>query len=281
MKKHDLLTILFLFSLLCCNSQPGKRNAAKTDIPLNYSELSEYPVPYDTTVQTIHIFVALCDNVYQGIIPVPEILGNGQDPDRNLYWGSAFGIRTFFRKSKEWKLVKIQKMDSVRLERLVFKHIKKNCYLVADAYDGKYIRESVLDFLNSSCGKLKDTLHVNHTTIGIAGNSQMTAYIGHDGLMDFDLDETFVNTDQRKRDIIILSCYSKEYFSKHLARANVNPLVWTTGLMCPEAYTIHDAITGYLENETNEKIRTRAALAYSRYQKCSQVAAKALLVTGW
>jgi hypothetical protein len=51
--------------------------------------------------------------------------------------------------------------------------------------------------------------------------------------------------------------------------------------MAPEAYIIHDAIMGYTHNETNESIRTRAALAYSKFQKCSEKAARNLLVTGW
>ena len=99
--------------------------------------------------------------------------------------------------------------------------------------------------------------------------------------MDFQLSDTFQNTDKRKRDLIILACYSKRFFSPHLKSAYVNPLVWTSGLMCPEAYTLHDVLTGYLKNETNEQIRTRAALAYSTYQKCSMKAARNLLLTGW
>jgi hypothetical protein len=51
--------------------------------------------------------------------------------------------------------------------------------------------------------------------------------------------------------------------------------------MAPEAYTVHDAISGYVKDETNEAIRTRAALAYSKYQKCSEKAARNLLATGW
>jgi hypothetical protein len=52
-----------------------------------------------------HVFVALADNAHQGIVPVPAVLGNGDDPERNLYWGAAFGVRTFFKKSAEWKEV--------------------------------------------------------------------------------------------------------------------------------------------------------------------------------
>jgi len=157
----------------------------------------------------------------------------------------------------------------------------KDYYLVADAYDGKYIKECTIDFLKSSSGITKDTLNINNETIGISGNSSLVSYIGHDGLMDFQLSESFKNTDDKKRDVIILACYSKRFFSPHLSNSNVNPLVWSTNLMAPEAYVIHDAITGYVNNEDNQQIRNRAAKAYSKFQKCSEKAAKNLLVTNW
>ncbi len=231
--------------------------------------------------KTIHVFVALCDNKYQGIVPVPPAIGNGQNPNTNLYWGCAYGIRTFFKKSKEWKLLATRGKNGVVLERLIFKHATQNCYLVADAYDGQYIKQCTQHFLNSSCGNQKDTLQVDGETLGIGGNSALLAYTGHDGLMDFQLSETYSNTDNRKRDVIILACYSKHFFSSYLKPANVNPLVWTTNLMCPEAYTLHDALTGYVDGEAAVNIREKAAAAYAKYQKCSLKAAKGLLVTGW
>ncbi len=269
--------LLFL-SLLFLACIPDKQSK-KTVTSKNKSE-EKTNLPFDSDSKTIHIFVALCDNKYQGIVPVPEKIGNGQDPDNNLYWGCAFGVRSYFKKSKEWKFIESRKLKSAKLERIIFKHITKNYYLVADAYDGKLIKESTIDFLNSSSGKTKDTLKIGKTTIGIGGNSKLLAYVGHDGLMDFQLNETFENIDKEKRDIIILACYSKKYFAPYLAKSNVNPLVWTTGLMSPEAYTLHDAISGYVLNENNEEIRSRAAKAYSKYQKCSEKAARNLLITG-
>jgi hypothetical protein len=277
MKLLHFPLFLFCFLMLACSNDKSQ-NGAK--ISKNNSK-EKNTIPFESDAKTIHIFVALCDNKYQGIVPVPEKIGNGQDPDNNLYWGCAFGVRSYFKKSKEWKLVETRKLKSEKLERIIFKHITKNYYLVADAYDGKFIKEATVDFLNSSSGNNKDTLKIRKTTIGIGGNSKLLAYVGHDGLMDFQLNETFENTDKVKRDVIILACYSKNYFSPHLAKANVNPLVWTTNLMAPEAYTLHDAISGYLLNESNEQIRTRAAKAYSKYQKCSEKAARNLLVTSW
>jgi len=213
---------------------------------------------------------------------VSAALGNGQNLNTNLYWGALYGIRTYFKKSKDWILLKAQKKKGAVLERLIFRHIKNpNYILIADAYDGKYIKQSTLDFLNSGSGNLKDAMLINGKTVGLNGNASLLAYIGHDGLMDFQLSENFENTDGIKRDVIILACYSKRYFSPHLENANVNPLVWTTNLMAPEAYTLHDALAGYVNGETNEEIRQRAAQAYAKYQKCSVNAAKGLLVTGW
>ncbi len=137
-------------------------------------------------------------------------------------------------------------------------------------------------FYQKVCLDFKDSAMISDTKyIRCGGKANLIYDVGHDGLMDFGLSDTYINTDSLKRDIIILACYSKEYFSPHLRRANINPLVWTTGLMCPEAYTVHDAITGYLNKETNEQIRSRAAKAYSTYQKCTEKAARYLLVTGW
>ena len=270
-------SIILLCTFSSCQS--------KTDTKQITSETTKKSVKddlkYDTSVQTAHIFVALCDNKYQGIVPVPEKIGNGQDPANNLYWGAMYGVKTYFKNSKDWKLVKAYKLNDTILERLIFKHKTKDFYMIADAYDGKEIQKTTEDFLYSSSGQQKDTLNIDNKTIGINGNANLVAYIGHDGLMDFQLKDDFKNEDQKKRDAIILACYSKHYFGPLLEDANINPLVWTSNLMAPEAYILHDALSGYLAKESNIEIQNRAATAYSKYQKCSLKAAKNLLVTDW
>lgn len=267
------ICILLIAFVSSCDAKPKPTTATKSQ-PKNVSN-------FDASTKTIHVFVALCDNKYQGIVPVPKAIGNGQDPANNLYWGCAYGVKTYFKKSKEWKLVKTQKLDKIRMERLVFKHISKNYYLVADAYDGQYIKKTTTDFLYSAAGQLKDTIKVGTTTIGINGNAKMVAYIGHDGLMDFQLNENFANADGKQRDAIVLACISKRYFAPHLTTAKANPIVWTTGLMAPEAYILHDALGSYVNGGTAEQIRSKAAMAYTKFQKCSLKASRNLLVSGY
>jgi len=274
--------LLIIYFLFYCGFSSGKTVYGEQVRPSGVEDRVMTPLTTDTfTTKTIHVFVALCDNKYQGIVPVPPKIGNGQDPNNNLYWGCGYGVRTYFKKSAEWKFLQSTKSDSLLMERLVFKHVSKNYYIVADAYNGKNIKECTIDLLRSCSGQKKDIISVNTIKLGIYGNAKLLAYAGHDGLMDFSLEENFKNADGKKRDAIILACYSKSYFTSYLQQTQTTPLVWTTGLMCPEAYSLHDALTGYVNGENAEAIRSRSAKAYTKYHKCGEKAARNLLVTGY
>jgi hypothetical protein len=114
------------------------------------------------SVKLIHVLVALCDNQYQGIVPVPARIGNGDDPVNNLYWGAAFGVKSFFKNSRDWKPVPSEtKPRPEILERLVFKHQTKDVYLIADAYRGREIKRCVTDFFAFSAGAASETVSAN------------------------------------------------------------------------------------------------------------------------
>jgi hypothetical protein len=229
----------------------------------------------------IHVFVALCDNDSQGIVPVPKKIGNGNDPDNNLYWGCGYGVRTFFKNAAEWKMVaKRKNVSSNILERCVYKHITNDVYIVADGYKGDRIKKCTEDFFRSASGNSTDTLILKDKTLDLE-TAQLVCYVGHDGLMDFTLDSYPKQKNNAKKDVVILACASKMYYKEGLKAAGANPLLWTTNLMCPEAYTLKAAIDGWLLNETGKQIHLRAAEAYDQYQHCGLNGAKNLFATGW
>ena len=235
----------------------------------------------------MHVFVALADNAHQGIVPVPAALGNGTDPQRNLYWGAAFGVRTFFRKSAEWQeTLHVEKPYRGILERSVFRHRTQNALIVADAYQGSEIKQALTDFLSSAAGI---TLHKGEPTACSMGgvvdcppeNAELSVYVGHDGLMDFTLERTIPGAAEGTRRAIVLACASKQYFGSVLKATGARPLLWTVGLMAPEAYTLKAALDGWVANESDEEIRRRAAAAYAQYQKCGMAAALRLFSNTW
>jgi len=228
------------------------------------------------------VFVALADNVNQGIVPVSASLGNGDNPATNLYWGAAFGIRTFFSKNKDWELLSVSPNPSTTiLERCIFKHRRNQVVLVADGYRGKEISQTTWDFLEAAAGKPGEKLKAREVEFYNAGSADLVAYIGHNGLMDFKLQANPKRRDDRQRRAIILACASKQYFTDSLQTTGATPLLWTTNLMAPEAYVLSAAIDGWIKKESDEAIRLRAAEAYNKYQNCGVRAARALFATGW
>ena len=125
-----------------------------------------------------------------------------------------------------------------------------------------------------------------HTEAGTAsvpagGGSDLVVYVGHDGRMDFELPRTLRQKGVSTPKVIVLACTSKAYFGPHIRDAGSEPLLWTSGLMAPEAYTLEAALEGWIESESGEQIRQRAALAHSKYLRCSLQSVRKLFVTGW
>src|SRR5262245_31877889 len=218
----------------------------------------------------VHVFVALADNKNQGIVPVPARLGNGQDPPNNLYWGAAFGVKTFFKNSSRWKTISCAAgPNPAILERCVFRRSDRDAYLVADAYDGARIRQAIQDFLNAAAGATSPSVRIgpNETAPDTLGDADLVAYVGHDGLMDFQVSPVAGANDGRIRKFIILACASKPFFEKYMKQSCSEPVLWTTGLTAPVVCRLEAALNGCFAGENSESIRTRAAEAYDRHQK--------------
>lgn len=275
--------LLCLVSLFCLTGCSKAQTVTSTPPPAPESAPVKEVAKLENPGKVIHVLVALCDNENQGIVPVPAFLGNGEDTAKNLYWGAAFGVKTFFGKSANWQpLAALSNPKENVLERLVFKHRTKNVYLVADAYRGSKMRETIDDFFAATAGARRENVTVSdNLTLQILGSADLVAFVGHNGLMDFSLENQPAKKDDAERDAVILACASRQYFTGPLRKTSARPLLWTSNLMAPEAYILHDALEGWTRGETGEQIRTRAAAAYAKYQRISLKSAQRLLVTGW
>jgi hypothetical protein len=285
MNRAFIVTSAFLFTLLAaCQSasqEPLRTEVAQAPTSDRNAAVASQPAKRNPG-KLIHVLVALCDNESQGIVPVPARIGNGDDPANNLYWGARFGVKTFFKRASDWKLIaETRNPRAGILERLVFKHQDKNIHLIADAYRGREIKRCVADFFEFSAGRASETITANSVELQAGGGADLVAYVGHDGLMDFSLDSYPQKADDRRRDAIMLACISKRYFAEPLRKTGARPLLWTTGLMAPEAYVLKAAMDGWVLNENEEEVRRRAATAYNQYQRCGVNAALRLFSSGW
>jgi hypothetical protein len=233
-----------------------------------------------------HVVVALCDNQFQGIVPVPGSLGNGADPRSNLYWGALYGVRTYFRRSSQWTSLPVAPSTDPRvLDRVLFRREvsrdgkRGEVFLLAEAWNGRYMADAVRHFLEMNRGEHAESLRAGERRIEAGAMAHVTAFAGHNGLMDFAapvLPRSPVRPAAHAS--VVLACLSDSYFGPLLREHSV-PLLTTTGLMAPEAYTLDAALTAWFSGSTPEEVRRAAALAYARYQKTSERSALRLFRT--
>ncbi len=239
--------------------------------------------------KVVHVFVALCDNRHQGIVPVPDALGNGQDPDTNLYWGAMYGVRTFFARCPHWTLLETRRdIGPVKtLERAVF-HGRvgaQEVYVVADACDGARMTQTLEEFFLAAAGRQSGAIFLHRAghpeAIPTRGRADMVCFVGHNGLMDAPLPTYPQHQGQPNPSCaVVLACDSRRHFLEPLRKARCAPLITTTGRMAPEAYTLDAIIRSWAAGETPAQTRQAAARAYAKYQKCSLDAARRLFATG-
>src|SRR5690349_21306631 len=110
MRRTDLCLIFIMLQISGCGEPEKVPAIVKEDSTRQDKKEESERGRNKPGIRTVHILVALCDNKYQGIVPVPKSIGNGQDPASNLYWGCDLGLKTYFKKkTSNWNLVSTQK----------------------------------------------------------------------------------------------------------------------------------------------------------------------------
>ncbi len=212
-------------------------------------------------------------------------LGNGQSTKGNLYWGALYGLKTHFLKNAGWHRIENQETDDARiLERLVMSiELERDTkmyevILVADAWDGSHIKDALGHYMTMLAGNASEKMLIkdNRHALEIGSSAHLMAFIGHNGLMDFTLNPLPQSTTKGPaRDAVVLACVSKDFFVDEIRRSGVNPLLLTTGLMAPKAYTLDPVVRAWFSN-SSVTVHEAAASAYHRYQKCGIRAARGL-----
>src|SRR4029453_13416257 len=103
------------------------------------------------------------------------------------------------------------------------------------------------------------TVTNNNKEIPFGGAADIIAYVGHDGLMDFSLSNEFEKQNDEDRKAIMLACISKKYFLSNIKSKGAEPFLWSTGLMAPEAYILHDAVNKWIDS--GDPLQTKNAAA--------------------
>lgn len=296
-KITSIIAILVSFSTCNSTSQTKKKQFENDSLittiiaPLECKEFTRQSIRNNLDIKKdtkqpliVHIFVPLCDNKNQGIVSVHKSLGDGMNLGTNLYWGAGYGIKTHFKRKKNWKLVFAQKdIDSNILERVIFVreyNPQIKVILIADAYRGDRMESCMRDYFNSLAGLKNDSINVPGYSYNIAKNRDLLIFNGHNGLMDGDI-EWIDNEGFISKDAAVISCMSADWFMERLRCLKAYPLITTQDYLPPEAYIVEGIIDAWALGKSKEAIRLNAGNAMFKVFKRNQKAMQRIFKTGW
>jgi hypothetical protein len=212
-----------------------------------------------TSPLAVNIEVALCDVATQGVVPP----GNPKQcdaalPDANLYWGAMYGVKTYLPKvlgvRKELVPVSNEEQQAGVRERFRLRLTRGGRDILITATAWADIKAATRAALSAS-------------------DAGLVVYVGHNGLMDFPLDD--VRNPKSAASTggggmrAVLACLSESYFDAPLRAAGHTPYVLTRSLMAPEAYVVEAVVLAFIDGKDAAGAAKDAGAAYARFQKIS------------
>jgi len=227
------------------------------------------------------VHVPLCDNT---IIACGNAkLGDGDNPDTNLYWSTTPGFGAWFaRRGGGWKRVLHRRdatADVVAID--VYRRTMRTpaawreagapatfeLDLVIHGWRGKAIDAALASYAaDVSGGPARELVLDDRSTLRAGGAAQLVAWVGHNRLMDL---EAFAwpRAGKRATGTIAIACDTAPYMEREVSGATRVPLLMTRDLLFANAAPLEATVIAFAEGAGYARMRRAAAVAYAAVQK--------------
>ena len=220
------------------------------------------------------VYVALCDNDAQGIVPVKNrAICDGEAPEQNLYWRTRGGIASYLRAQLYRELEYTQLASGPIAIRARFSKVlpakrtlrahgiaQVPVELTALAYRGAQIGPAMFDFVRA----------VQHAPAHGEDAPHVVGYIGHDYLLDpHDADalrRARSGDSTVEQGVFALSCFGEQLLRPVLTRPGAHILVLNRNLTYPGAWTIGGLLAGLAQSGSHATIHRLAAQHFAEGQ---------------
>jgi hypothetical protein len=232
----------------------------------------------------VEVHVPLCDN---NIIRCGnKKLGDGDNPETNLYWSTTPGFGAWFnRKNGGWKrMLKLAEGETGDKDVLALHVYRKRVNapaswksrgapakieidIVVHGWRGSAIDRALAAYAAEISGQSSRTITLaDKTTLEAGGAAQIVAWVGHNRLMDLDA-FTWPAPGKATKGTIAIACHTAAYMEDNVPAATRVPLLMTRDFLFANAAPLEAAVLAFASGGTYAQIRLDAATAYAGIQE--------------
>lgn len=227
------------------------------------------------------VHVPLCDN---SIIPCGNAkLGDGNNPDTNLYWSTTPGFGAWFaRRGSGWKRVLHQRGDATGSSDIVAVDVYRRTIaapvswrkrgapakfeldIVIHGWRGTSIDKALAAYASDvSNGAARSLVLDDKTTLAAGGAAQLVAWVGHNRLMDV---ERYAWPEAAKtvKGTIAIACHTAAYMEAEVSGSTRVPLLMTRDFLFANAAPLEATVLAFATGGTYARMRLDAATAYAK-----------------
>jgi hypothetical protein len=228
------------------------------------------------------VHVPLCDS---SIIPCGNAkLGDGENPETNLYWSTTPGFgRWFARRGGGWKRMKLDGETGDKDVLAVHIYRRKasasaawrkrgapatfELDIVVRAWRGTAIDRALAAYAQDiSGGGPRDVKLEGGEVLHAGGAAQIIAWVGHNRLMDLESFD-WPKASSTTKGTIAIACHTAAYMEESVSAKTRVPLLMTRDFLFANAAPLEAAVLAFARGGTYQAIRGDAATAYAGVQK--------------
>ncbi len=214
---------------------------------------------------TVSVHVPLCES---SIIPCGNAkLGDGDNPETNLYWSTTPGFgRWFARKGGGWKRTRATN-DTGDPDVLLLHTYERTITTPATWQKrGAPKRATIEIVIRAWRGTAIDRALAAYAAELSGGEAQIVAWVGHNRLMDVDA-YAWPAPSSTTTGAIAIACHTAAYMEKPVPAATRVPLLMTRDFLFANAAPLEAAVLAFASGGGYAKIRLDAATAYAGVRK--------------
>ena len=216
----------------------------------------------------VEVHVPLCDN---SIIACGNAkLGDGDNPDTNLYWWTTPGFGTWFaRRGSGWTRTTNLKAGETGDADVLALHVNKRTVAAPAAWKkrGAPAKFEIQIRVRAWRGTAIDrALAAYAADVSGASPAQIVAWVGHNRLMDVDTYQ-WPKPGADIKGTIAIACHTAAYMEEPVPASTRVPLLMTRDFLFSNAAPLEATVLAFAAGGSYAEIRLAAATAYAGVQK--------------